>query len=130
MITVILDPANSLMHKISKVTMRTAGPRAQFRVSRTETRTQNPPDGMDRQLSLVPIPGSEPPPPAREQPTELPPGSVLLSQQKFPSFRRRERRCKVFSQTSGHTTANAVALGYPQARARWSVLPAALSVTV
>lgn len=121
-----LHPANPLMHKISKVTipraMRTAGPRkqrkAKLRGSRAETRTQTPP--TDTQLFPSPSPPA----------TVLQLGSVLLSEQKFQSLRRRERRCKVFSQTNGHTTANIMALGYPQARARWSVLPAALSVTV
>ena len=39
--------------------------------------------------------------------------SIFLFEQKFQFFLRWERRCKVLSQTNGHTTANIMALGYP-----------------
>lgn len=43
-----------------------------------------------------------------------------------------KRHCKVFSQTNGHTTAHIArkAAATPPLASRWSVLPAALSVTV
>lgn len=46
-------------------------------------------------------------------PIVMPFNSIFLFEQKFQFFLRWERRCKVLSQTNGHTTANIMALGYP-----------------
>lgn len=108
------------MHKIYTVIIPRATPYTLGRQSPTNSRNQSAGDARianSHHKSLdgwcfLPHPHPEAPPPPRPS-AEIQCDLIFLFQQKFQLLRTRERRCKVFSQTNGHTTANIMARGYP-----------------